>query len=111
MTLVTIHSFCCYQLRTNSGNNYTLNQNRIIRYELINNDVIRLSMTTQEHINGMIFLIKILITVSISNSSLDALTIIFDATNANMNKLSDFGCVYGNNNNTTMTMNNILLFF
>ena len=58
----------------------------------------------------MTFIIKILISIPISTSSLDASIIIFDATDANMNKLSDFGCVYGNNNNTTTTMNNILLF-
>ena len=57
-------------------------------------------------INTIIYLIRTLFVIK----SLDASIIIFDATDANINKLSDFGCVYGNNNNTTTTMNNILLF-
>ena len=48
-----------------------------------------------------------MIAIPISTSSLDASIIIFDATNTNMNKLSDFGC---NNNNTTIAMSSILLF-
>ena len=67
-------------------------------------------MTTQDDINGMAFISETLITIPILISYLDASIIIFDANNANINKLSDSGRVY-DNNDTTTTMNNILLFF
>ena len=68
-------------------------------------------MATQDTLIRIALIIDILITIPFSTSSVDALTIIFNLINSNLDKVCDFGCAYDNYNNTAIIMNNICFFY